>query len=452
MPELERIIRAETAEPLSPAVVRETRFDQAHEIQRANTKTPPLEIQSGSENISASTEVRSHDASGELFNSPTGTRFENEASVTPELIQQFRLQAQQLANYLDSRQRDLDRREAELHARIAQQESAARNARLWFQERNSELDDRQQALEQREQEFNVRLIESNEEAESQRAAIIASEARTQNDIRVLRDVDLQQRQDELNEQSLQIDQRLHHCQSYEQNLKEREAQLEAAEAALARSQVEWDEGRQQEHQRRSEIQARLEEQQKKTVEGQRRIEIELQTERETLQGRSQQLERRSAALDQMRGDLLRVQRETLEMRLATEELWAQMSSVAPAAALTQSLARLRAQLTEYYRLQAIEAETQRREAEQLTAAVVKQHQQLLAQKQEWQQFAGVEQRQIELQASRLAAREEELNRQQERQYHAQQELETERRRLEMENRRLQSELRRHTEGAAKHSR
>ncbi len=155
-------------------------------------------------------------------------------------------------------------------------------------------------------------------------------------------------------------------------------------------------------------------------------------------------------VDQMRGDLLRIQRETLEMRLATEELWIQMSSVAPAAVLTQSLARLRAQLAENYRLQAAEVETQRREAEQLTAAVAKQHQQLLAQKQEWQQSAGAEQRQIELQAARLAAREEEFNRQQEREYHAQQELETDRRRLELENRRLQAELRRqHIEGTVK---
>ncbi len=121
----------------------------------------------------------------------------------------------------------------------------------------------------------------------------------------------------------------------------------------------------------------------------------------------------------MRSDLLRIQRETLEMRLVTEELWVQMSSVAPAAALTQSLARLRSQLAENYRLQAAEAEMQRREAEQLTSAVAKQHQQLLTQKQEWQKSAGAEQRQIETQAARLAAREEEVNRQQERQYHAQ---------------------------------
>ncbi len=75
------------------------------------------------------------------MNSSNAADFAIEASVTPELVQQFRLQSQQLANYLDNRHRNLDRREAELHARIAQQESVARNARLWFQERNNELQD-----------------------------------------------------------------------------------------------------------------------------------------------------------------------------------------------------------------------------------------------------------------------------------------------------------------------
>ena len=68
------------------------------------------------------------------------------------------------------------------------------------------------------------------------------------------------------------------------------------------------------------------------------------------------LERPCGRPDQLRTDLLRIQRETLEMRLVTEELWVRISSVAPAASLTQSLARLRAQLSENYRLQAAEAE------------------------------------------------------------------------------------------------
>ncbi len=83
--------------------------------------------------------------------------------------------------------------------------------------------------------MNARLVENDEEAESQRASSKAAESRELNDVQVLRGLDLQRQQDDLKDLSLQIDQRLQHCQSYEQKLTERESQLEAAEAAIAQS-------------------------------------------------------------------------------------------------------------------------------------------------------------------------------------------------------------------------
>jgi len=438
MPELENSIHAERPVHSAAVPVVEKRFDQAHEVPRGIAKAPSPPDQSPAGVANSSNPAKEALEASELPPaSLAGTKGLGSQGITPELIQQFRLQAQQLAAHLDSRQRDIDRREAELHARIAQQESAGRNARLWFQERNNELDDRKSALDQREQMINSRLIEFDERSDREHTSAEAS----QHDEQLLHDLDLRRRQEELNELTLQLDQRHQHCHALQQKLTERENILEAAESALARNQVEWDDQRRQEQQQRGEIQARFQEQHARAIDGHRQIEIELQKQREALYGRSQQLERRGAALDQLRSDLLRVQRETLELRLATEELWAQMSGLAPSASLTQSLARLRAQLSENFRLQAAEVDAQRTEAQQLAATVAKQHQLLIAQKHQWQQSAAAAQRQIELQAASLAAQEEQLNGQLDRQYQAQQEWEAQRHRLESELRRLQAKLR-----------
>ena len=57
---------------------------------------------------------------------------------------QVRTQAVQLAEHLRTRQKDLDHREAELHARVAQFENDMSAARLWLSERMAELQEQKQ--------------------------------------------------------------------------------------------------------------------------------------------------------------------------------------------------------------------------------------------------------------------------------------------------------------------
>ena len=76
---------------------------------------------------------------------------------------------------------------------------------------------------------------------------------------------------------------------------------------------------------------------------------ELEEQRRAVARRSEQLDRSRAALEQFRGELGQLHRETLEIRLATEELWVQLSGVAPPAALIQSLGGIRNKLAEHYR-------------------------------------------------------------------------------------------------------
>ena len=55
-----------------------------------------------------------------------------ELSVLPDRLQ---LQVEQIADRLRAEQEQIDRREADLHAQLAEQENEARAARLWLRER-----------------------------------------------------------------------------------------------------------------------------------------------------------------------------------------------------------------------------------------------------------------------------------------------------------------------------
>src|SRR5688500_9191183 len=110
MPELNTRSRTATgaAEPLAP--VRENRIDPPHPMANgrevAVTDAIKCEVAEATEN--AEVEV---------------------ASLA--MVQQLRLQAQQLSHHLGQQQQDLDRREAELQARAAQLEQQERNNRMW---------------------------------------------------------------------------------------------------------------------------------------------------------------------------------------------------------------------------------------------------------------------------------------------------------------------------------
>src|SRR5262245_59585587 len=102
MPEIENSTRTQPAAPPAPGAVRETRFDPPHKIPRdadSAAQAPQTPLQPS--------------AASETFNPESTPIADSPSAISPELVQQFRLQAQQLAAHLDVRQRDLDRREAE---------------------------------------------------------------------------------------------------------------------------------------------------------------------------------------------------------------------------------------------------------------------------------------------------------------------------------------------------
>ncbi|MEX2122208.1 MAG: hypothetical protein WD847_21695 [Pirellulales bacterium] len=94
-----------------------------------------------------------------------------------DVLPPYRLQAEQLAELLRTRQHDLDRRESQLNARLAQFDEQLRGARLWLTEGRAELSKREADLDHREKEVNARSAQFHAAQEAHRQAAASHEAR-----------------------------------------------------------------------------------------------------------------------------------------------------------------------------------------------------------------------------------------------------------------------------------
>ncbi|MEX2141445.1 MAG: hypothetical protein WD894_19420 [Pirellulales bacterium] len=155
---------------------------------RENRIDPPHQMANGRDEKSQSQE-------GLFAASPDNPADDAEAGIASlAMVQQLRLQAQQLSEHLGQQQADLDRREAELQAHAARLEQQERNNRLWLKCQHEELADRDAALKTREDELQQRAghieqLEQNiaairrsgeEELEARRAALDRRETASRN--------------------------------------------------------------------------------------------------------------------------------------------------------------------------------------------------------------------------------------------------------------------------------
>lgn len=245
-----------------------------------------------------------------------------------------------------------------------------------------------------------------------------------------RDEGLARREEQLKELALQLDARQSALEQHEESLAGREAaerqkieaeaaalqtarrtQLDEIQAMWGETQAEVERIRQQlvDDRKAMEEQGRAERQ--RLAADHRRGLAELEEQRFSLVRRSEHVDQCRTALEQLRGEMGQMHRETLEIRLATEELWVQLSGTAHAATLTRSLGQVRAKLAEQYRMANTELAQQRKELEEIRAQLAAQHEKLMAQKRDLDAWAGRRQEEIEQQAARLVAREQELERQ-----------------------------------------
>lgn len=294
--------------------------------------------------------------------------------------EQLRLQADQLAAYLRGRQEELDRREAELNSRTARLESDTRGARLWIDEHQVELIEKGQTLSRQEEELAARM-QALAEQETEWAA----------------------RRDEVARRELELSDRQRELSRQEQEVKVCLARLAVAEEAQHRATAAVAD-------KSAELQQAAEQIESQTDRLRQSL-ADLTHERQAVQRQADQLDQSRAVLEQLRDELGSTHRETLEIRLATEELWAQLSGAAPPAALVRSLGRIRAQLTDQYRQAAAEVAEQKKELEAIRGQLADQHRTIVEHRERLEQWAVARQDACERHADRLVAREQELHRQ-----------------------------------------
>jgi hypothetical protein len=454
--------RVEASAAPETSSVRPTRFDPAHKIPRAEEAAPAEALSSESSSPDAITPydiaLEAEDMAAELAEALTHAEqeaadpqhTEDDWRFSAALVQQFRTQAQQLASHLENRQRELDRREAEFHAQIARHESEARSARLWFQEHHHDLRQRQASLEEQKTQAELELAELEQRVAEQQAIAqgafvlpreLADKLSTRQGELSNQDLELLRKAAKDHEAATQLALRQRQCETMERVLQDRTERMDEAALSLARGEADLEDGWQKLQAQRNAWNVQVDRQRQKLADDRRRLEADLAAQQDKLRQRGNHLEMRSAALDQTRAELLQLQRDTLEMRLATEEMWAQLSTTAPPAAITHSLARTRAKLAEHFRMQSGDVAAQRQEVETLAAKVAAQHEQMASQKREFESWTIQQQRELESQAARIMAREAELEKEHSRMQQVQLQWDIDRRELQREIRDLQSELR-----------
>jgi len=309
--------------------------------------------------------------------------------VDEPAAEQIRLQADQLAAHLRSRQKELDHREAEMNARIAKLESEARAVRLWLDERENDLASRGEELARHQQE----LLVQQREVERRLARLAAAETAQQ------KRFSASTAQPEQKEESARV----------AAALAVRKKQLDEAEARLAEAQTEAQHlGEQLSSQRRTFAEEIAATRGQMTAEHQRAM-AELEQKRQAVQRRADHVDQCRAALKTLRTELERMHRETLEIRLVTEELWVQLSGAAPPAALTRSLGSIRTKLADQYRQANAELADQKKELETIRSQLLEQHEALVEQRQRFEQWVAGCQEECRQEASRLAAREQQFH-------------------------------------------
>jgi hypothetical protein len=398
---------------------------------------------------------------------------------------QMHNQASQLAVHLQEMRADVDRREAELNAREATAEKEMRSARLWLQQREQELIDRAEVLDQREcalsdaeakisktlSEHELATADEDELSEKVREALeqlrAQREAQDEELQQQRRQIDLRRRASvalveqllegaerrrasveqeyERRQKEIRAIQKQAFQQDYEEAVEQftaRQKYLDDAEAMLANGLADLEVQQQQLKMQRQHTESQLRELRTQLADRQQELELQWQQRQEAVARRNEQLNSREAGIEQTRREVSATHREALELRLATEELWVKFSNIAPAPALTTELGRIRRRLAESY---CLERNAAIQEKQQLAAAhkrLADQYVKLNAEKKELHDWVTRREQDIEQQAARLVAREQELNLQDIEHAEMLQQWEGDRRNYEEKIRSLTKDLRR----------
>lgn len=372
--------------------------------------------------------------------------------------EQLQLQVSQLAAHLRERLREVDRREAHLNARASQLEADLRASRIWLSERDHEFQGRELEFKRRIDELEERLAlrlepdASGAEGPAIRGAASANEAapldpydmETRAAALAEREHALRLKEDELRERRFEVEREasaLRHARQLSEQDRERElrdlqqdranlasglaeqsARLDAERAAFSAQRSAWEE------RRASQERGLAERDQAAAAEAADRV--------QRLDARQEWIERQKAGLDQVRSEVLALHRQSLEMRLIAEQLWAQISGRLTPSEVTRAIAQTRLKLSEQYQLEESALNVKRAELVALGERIAAQHAELKQLQARMREWTTAQQAEIEQQAQALVERELALDSEQDRLRDREQQWLAERRGLEHQIRAL----------------
>lgn len=335
-----------------------------------------------------------------------------------ELQRNFEKRQEEWELQFNIRRKDLEEsmlrrsQEADAELKTRREEFEARCSR-----RENQIQQREQIIREAEEEWNHRR----ESFESQWAEY---EKLRQDKLRHFSEQDarLEERQRFLGDLENRFKTRENELQARDDSLKVREKQvamdaekyrrLQEVEEEVLQSQIESTRIREGLVRERHQLQKMAESERARLKESHELATKRLDEERIELAGQNRKIEQLRITLERSREELGRMHRETLEIRLATEELWLRMAGEAAPEDLKESLDRIRAKLAEQYRDAVGKIELQKEELKELRQQMLAQHEKLLQRREELNQWAVKSEEALHEKEEQLRLREEELDRQQ----------------------------------------
>ena len=147
------------------------------------------------------------------------------------------------------------------------------------------------------------------------------------------------------------------------------------------------------------------------TEARRRSEQHNADKRRQLDLRAKKLKEQETVARQIQDDVTCTHREAMEARFVVEQLWAQLSAQVRPAELAESMSHIRGQLAEHYRYESESIAQQKMEVLPLLEKLSQKQEDVCRQRAELQDWVARRHEEIEEQAARLVAREQELDRQ-----------------------------------------
>lgn len=326
------------------------------------------------------------------------------------------------------RERDVEDRSSQIIAAEAFQESSQTEAQRYVQKQQAVLDRRQSELAAREHELALRdaaFETAQAELDQARHAFDATSTQHVQRIDTRRESSLQmirlglegleRRRQEVEQQAVQVEALRKRLQTEDRDHShvpsDRMVDLERRERLVEEGFELIDHRRQAlkdlelQLKERADAQLRqLRRDRQQLLTQEQQLELRNKQTLEKFQQRESELDARQAALDQLRESLGKSQRESLELRLATEELWNQLVTKFPAPALTASLGQIRAQLADHDRQVRQELLEHRQKLEVLRDQLIEQHARLDQKKREHQAWVDRRTKELDERTNAITAR------------------------------------------------